>query len=101
MLDTTPNRVPLSRLQVIILAVHAMLAVIFSVAGYLDSGGADGWADLARVAALLLGAVYLVAVGTVAAVARYLMREGFLRTAFVLAGPPILIGVAISAIRNI
>jgi hypothetical protein len=29
------------------------------------------------------------------------MREGFLRTAFVLAGPPILIGVAISAIRNV
>lgn len=101
MTNRSTNRAPFTRLQLVILGAHVVLAVAFSIAGYVDAGGADGWADLARVATLLLGGVYLVAVGTVAAIARYLMNDGFLRTAFVLAGPPILIGIAISAIRNL
>jgi hypothetical protein len=101
MMSSTTNRAPFTRLQLVILGVHVVLAIGFSVAGYIDAGGADGWADLARVATLLLGAIYLVAVGSVAAIARWFMNDGFLRTAFVLAGPPILIGIAISAIRNV
>jgi hypothetical protein len=99
--NRSTNRAPFTRIQWIILGAHVVLVLAFSIAGYIDAGGADGWADLARVATLLLGAVYLVAVGTVAAIARHLMNDGFLRTAFVLAGPPILIGIAISAIRNL
>ncbi len=78
-----------------------MLAVVFAVVGVIDTSSGDGWSDLARFVTLLLAGVYLLAVGTVSAIARYATANGVVRILLLVLGPPALIVIAIFAIRGV
>jgi hypothetical protein len=93
------EREPLSRGQRLIVAFHVALALVFVVIGVVDTSGGDGWSDLARLIAVLLAGIYLLAVATVAAISRYLVSGAALRSALLGLGPPAMMVIAIIAIR--
>jgi hypothetical protein len=91
----------LSRTDRLIIGFHVMLAIIFAVVGVIDSAGGDGWSDLARFVTLLLAGIYLLAVGTISAIARYATANRVLRVLLLVFGPPALIVIAIFALRGV
>lgn len=93
------EREPLSTGQRIIVVLHAMVAGAFFVSGSIESGGSDGFADLARIAVLLLVGLYVLATATMTAVARYLVSSSPIRYALIAFGPPGLMTAAILFIR--
>ena len=93
------EREPLSTGQRIIVALHAMLAGAFFVSGGLASGGDDGFADLARIAVLLIVGLYVLATATVTAVARFFVSASLIRYALVALGPPVLMAIAVLFVR--
>jgi hypothetical protein len=94
------ERPPLSRSSRLILGFHVLLAIIFAVVGLVDTAAGDGWADLARFVTLLLAGAYLLAVATITAIARYATANATVRVLLLLFGPPVLIVIAIFAIRG-
>ncbi len=93
------ERPPLSTGQRIIVVLHVMLAGAFFVSGSVDSGGGDGVSDLARLVVLLIVGLYLLATGTVTAVARYLVSGSPVRYGLIALGPPALMAIAILFVR--
>jgi hypothetical protein len=91
----------LSRSQRLILAFHIALALVFVATGFFDTSGGDGFADLARLLLVLLAGIYLLAVATIAAISRYLVSGAALRSALLLLGPPVMMAIAIVAIRGV
>jgi predicted transporter len=95
------ERPSLSTGQRIIVALHAMLAGAFFVTGGIDSGGGgDGFSDLARIAVLIIVGLYVLATVTVTATARYFVSASFIRYALIALGPPVLMAIAILAVRG-
>ncbi len=94
------ERDPLSTGQRIIVVLHAMLAGAFFVTGSVDPGGGDGFADLARLAVLLIVGLYVLATATVTAVARYLVSASLIRYPLIALGPPLLMAIAILFVRS-
>ena len=93
------EKAPLTTGQRILVALHAILAGAFFVAGVVSANGSDGFADLARIAVLLITGLYVLATATVTAIARYLVSHSLLRYALIVAGPPALMALAILFIR--
>ena len=91
---------PLARSSRLIIGFQVMLAIVFAVIGVIDASGGGGWSDLARLITVLLAGIYLLAVSTVAAVARYLVSNGLARGLLVTVGPPTLMVIAVFAIRG-
>lgn len=85
--------------QRIVVALHAMLAGAFFVSGSVESGGGDGFSDLASLVVLLIVGVYLLATATATAAARYLVSVSGIRYALIALGPPALMAVAVLFIR--
>jgi hypothetical protein len=93
------ERPPLSTGQRIVVVLHLMVAGAFFVSGSLTPGSGDGFADLARLAVILIVALYLLATGTMTAVARYLVSVSAIRYGLILLGPPALMALAILFLR--
>lgn len=93
------DKPPFTRSQRMILQAQVSLAVIFVIVGFIDTSGADGWSDLARLVTVVLAGVYLLAVATVTAIARYATSATGTRTALVVLGPPALMVIAFFVIR--
>ncbi len=93
------ERPPLSTGQRIIVALHVMLAGAFFVSGSVDSGGGDGVSDLARLVVLLIVGLYVLATGTMTAVARYFVSGSLVRYGLIALGPPVLMAIAILFVR--
>ncbi len=74
------ERPRLSTGQRVIVVLHALLAGAFFVSGSASPGGDDGFADLARLAVLLIVGIYVLATATVTAVARYFVSGRLIRT---------------------
>ena len=94
------ERPPLSMGHNAVTGLHVLFAVVFGVFGLIDTSGGDGFADLARFALLLMAGLYLLAVATVAAVARYATSVSAIRYALIALGPPVLTVIAILFIRG-
>jgi hypothetical protein len=94
------ERPPLSTGQRIVVVLHALVAGAFFVSGAVDSAGADGFSDLARLAVLLIVGLYLLATATVTAVARYFLSATVLRYGLIALGPPALMAIAILFVRG-
>lgn len=94
------ERPPLTRSQRVILGFHVVLAIVFAVVGFMDTTGGDGWWDLARLVTVVLAGIYLLAVGTITAVARYGVGRAVVRVLLLVFGPPAMMVIAILAIRS-
>lgn len=93
------ERPPLTTGQRIFVALHLMVAGAFFVSGSLTPGSGDGFGDLARLAVVLMVGLYVLATGTMTAVARYLVSLNAVRYAIIVLGPPVLMAVAILFVR--
>lgn len=94
------ERPPLTSGHRAIGAFHVLLAVAFVVVGFVDTGGGDGWSDLARLAIALIAGIYVLATATVTAVARYVLSGIGIRYGLLVVGPPALMAIAIVVIRG-
>jgi hypothetical protein len=90
---------PLNGLHKILLGIHAAFAVVFAVIGFVSSSGAEGWADLALVATAALAGAYLVGVSITFLIARFLIGSDVGRLVAVVAGPPLMLVLAILFLR--
>ncbi len=94
------ERPPLSTGQRVIVVLHALLAGAFFVSGSASPGGDDGFADLARLAVLLIVGLYVLATATLTAVARYFVSGRLIRYGLIALGPPALMAIAVLFVRN-
>lgn len=90
---------PLGRIPTIILALHAVSAVLFLLVGLVTSGGADGWADLARVAVAALAGAWFVGASATWLVNRFLVGNEIVRIILAVVGPGLVVLGAILLIR--
>ena len=95
------GRPHLSTGQRLVASFHASLALVFVVVSFVDASGSEGFSDLARLVTVILAGMYLLAVATVTAVARYAVSNGAVRIGLLALGPPALMVVAIFAIRGV
>ncbi|MDH3518734.1 MAG: hypothetical protein OEM66_07400 [Acidimicrobiia bacterium] len=79
----------LSTLDRIILGMHTIIAVGLGTAGFIDSSGSDGMADLARAVLAILIGLWLAGILISGLLARYAIVHKWLRTAVVALGPAI------------
>ena len=79
----------LSTIDRVILALHTLTAIGLGTAGFIDSSGSDGMADLARAVLAILTGLWLAGILVSGLLARYAIVRRWLRTAVVALGPAI------------
>lgn len=80
---------------------HASLALVFVVVSFVDASAGEDLSDLARFVTILLAGLYLLAIATVTAAARYTVSNGVVRLVMLALGPPVLMVVAIFGLRGV
>lgn len=92
MTTETRTRPPLSRSNQVILGLHGLAALVFSVVGFVQSND-PGWADLQRILVLFMFALWAGGIVLMAVIARYVLTRTWSRNVLLLAGP--FVGLAI------